>query len=136
MMNLNIPFLSSDGVMSIIFKVHELTNDTNTKIFLSEEEKTVFSLFKGVLLTKLDTPYQQPSFFYFAQLDVMQESPKDALLNSVFNEFLPLYYNDYAHLYNVAIQQKESKEDEITVPLWDKAFNADEKPSKGGKEVS
>lgn len=138
-MNLNIPKLETRELFELIIKVQILFNHLKEEIPITSKELAIWRTLGDVVTIK-DKGFDKyksdfiPEPFYTHQicLNSNMSTAAEELLFRVFNEFLPFYYLDHSHEYKAIASNKNIEE--ITVPLFDQPFNADEQPSKN-KEV-
>lgn len=138
-MNLNIPKLETRELFELIIKVQILFNHPQEEIPITSKELTIWRTL-GDVVTINDKGFDKyksdftPEPFYTHKISLNLElgTAAEELLFRVFNEFLPFYYLDHSHEYKAIVRNKY--DEEITVPLFDQPFNADEQSSKN-KEV-
>lgn len=138
-MNLNISKLETKELFELIIKVQILFNNHQEEIPITARELAIWSTLGDVVIIKNEgfnkyksdfTP--EPFYTHKISLNLDLGTAAEELLFRVFNEFLPFYYLDHSHEYKAITRNKY--DEEITVPLFDQPFNANEQPSKT-KEV-
>lgn len=134
-MNLNIPKLETRELFELIIKVQILFNHPQEEIPITSKELAIWRTLGDVVTIKdkgFDKFTPEPFYTHKISLNLDLGTATEELLVRVFNEFLPFYYLDHIHEYKAIARNKY--DEEITVPLFDQPFNANEQPSKT-KEV-